>query len=110
MAISNTDDHLRNHSVILENKKIQLAPLYDVNPNPYGERLSLNIDNDDNLIDTSLLFNTYKYYNLTKEEAIFFYNDIVRKVNENWETIAKKYNINNNSINFMRPSFNLKLL
>ncbi len=110
MAISNTDDHLRNHSVILENKKIQLAPLYDVNPNPYGERLSLNIDNDDNLIDTSLLFNTYKYYNLTKEEAIYFYNDIVRKVNENWETIAKKYNINNNSINFMRPAFNLKLL
>lgn len=47
---------------------------------------------------------------LSLEEAIYFYNDIVKKVNENWESIAKKYNISNNSINFMRPAFNLKLI
>ena len=44
MAVSNTDDHLRNHGFILNDKGWNLSPLYDVNPVPYGDVLSLNID------------------------------------------------------------------
>ena len=43
MAISNTDDHLRNHAFLLENNGWRLSPLYDVNPVPYGDELSLNV-------------------------------------------------------------------
>ena len=42
MAISNTDDHLRNHGFLLTEKGWRLSPMYDVNPVPYGETLSLN--------------------------------------------------------------------
>ena len=35
IAISNTDDHLRNHGFILTDKGWCLSPLYDVNPVPY---------------------------------------------------------------------------
>ena len=43
MAVSNTDDHLRNHGFILTRTGWSLSPLFDVNPIPYGEYLSLNV-------------------------------------------------------------------
>lgn len=39
MAVSNTDDHLRNHAFILTKNGWKLSPLYDVNPNIYGDQL-----------------------------------------------------------------------
>lgn len=43
MAVSNTDDHLRNHGFLLANAGWRLAPLFDVNPVPSGDSLSLNV-------------------------------------------------------------------
>ena len=43
MAVTNTDDHLRNHAFILTDKGWILSPLYDVNPVPYGDELSLSL-------------------------------------------------------------------
>ena len=37
MAVSNTDDHFRNHGFILSHDGWELSPLYDVNPDIYGE-------------------------------------------------------------------------
>lgn len=108
MAISNTDDHLRNHSVIMDENGIRLSPLYDINPNRFGDRLSLNITLDDNIINVDNLFKTYMYYNLTKEEAINSYNEVVRIVNENWKNIARKYSITNSSIELMQTAFALE--
>ena len=48
------------------------------------------------------------YYNLTKEKAISFYNDIVSVVNNNWIKIAKKFGILSNQIEIMKPAFSLK--
>ena len=39
MSVSNTDDHFRNHGFILSNDGWELSPLYDVNPDIYGEYL-----------------------------------------------------------------------
>ena len=50
MAVTNTDDHLRNHAFILTNNGWILSPLYDVNPVPYGDELSLLADSEDNSI------------------------------------------------------------
>ena len=52
MAVSNTDDHLRNHAFIFTKNGWRLSPLYDVNPVPYGDELSLNVDEEDNSINT----------------------------------------------------------
>ena len=108
MAITNTDDHLRNHSIIIDKNGIGLSPLYDINPVPYGDRLSLKIDYQDNKIDYNNLMKTYKYYNITREEALCYYNEIVGIVNDNWKSIAIKYGITNNSISLMEPAFSLK--
>lgn len=108
MAISNTDDHLRNHGIIIDRSGLRLSPLYDINPIPYGDRLSLNITKDDNLIDTDNLLKTYMYYNLSKEEAINYYNEVLSIVNNNWMKIAKKYGISSSQIELIKPAFSLK--
>ena len=108
MAINNNDDHLRNHAMILDEKGLRLSPIYDINPSPYGNRLSINITMDDNLIDTDNLFKTYQYYNLNKLEALRYYNEIVTIINSNWKEIATRIGISNNSIELMKSAFKLK--
>ena len=70
MAVSNTDDHLRNHGFVLVQDGWSLSPLYDVNPDIYGDALSLNVDSDNNLIDFNLALSVAKVYGLTDVKAL----------------------------------------
>lgn len=108
MAVTNTDDHLRNHGFILTKTGWRLSPLYDVNPVPYGDELSLNVNDRDNSISLKNAVDAAPYYNLSKEDAMKIGNSIVEIVNSNWESLAKKYGISRNSIEYMRPAFGLK--
>ena len=65
MAVSNTDDHLRNHGFLLTPTGWRLAPLYDVNPDPAGNRLSLNVSEYDNTIDLALALEVADYFGLS---------------------------------------------
>ena len=69
MAVSNTDDHFRNHGFILEEKGWVLSPMYDVNPDIYGEFLSLNVDEDNSAIDFDLAIEAAPYYEISTEQA-----------------------------------------
>ena len=62
VAVSNCDDHLRNHGFILTSKGWILSPAYDLTPNPYGTGLKLNIDETDNSLSFDLLLSTSSYY------------------------------------------------
>ncbi len=105
MAISNTDDHLRNHAFILEKTGWRLSPLYDVNPVPYGDELSLNVSEDDNTISFELALENAFRFGLEREEAVDAVNSISEIVRENWEKLAAKYEISRTEIEFMRPAF-----
>lgn len=108
MAVSNTDDHFRNHGFILTNTGWRLSPLYDVNPTPYGDELSLNVNSSDNRISLDLAVDSAVYYNIDKTTARETANEIVKTVNANWERAAKQYGLSRNSIEYMRPAFGLK--
>lgn len=105
MAISNTDDHLRNHAFILEKTGWRLSPLYDVNPVPYGDELSLNVSEDDNTISFELALENAFRFGLEREEAVDAVNSISEIVRENWEKLAAKYEISRAEIESMRPAF-----
>ncbi|MCP3883526.1 MAG: HipA domain-containing protein, partial [Sulfitobacter sp.] len=47
VCASNTDDHLRNHGFLLKPNGWSLAPAYDMNPDPHGAGLKLNISESD---------------------------------------------------------------
>lgn len=105
MAVSNTDDHLRNHAFILKKNGWTLSPLYDVNPVPYGDELSLNVNEDDNRISIPLAIETAYRFNIDKKDAKEIANEITETVRNNWEKLAVKYNIPRGKIEDMRPAF-----
>ncbi len=105
MAISNTDDHLRNHGFILTKQGWELSPLYDVNPTPYGDELALNVNTEDNSISIDLAIESAHHFSLSVEEATELANNITTTVRDNWEKLATKYGLSRGAIEYMRPAF-----
>ena len=105
IAISNTDDHLRNHGFILTDKGWCLSPLYDVNPVPYGDNLSLNISSEDSTISVDLALETAQYYNIEENEAKQVTEQILTSVREHWKELAEKYGISRSNIEYMKWAF-----
>lgn len=105
MAVSNTDDHLRNHAFILKKNGWVLSPLYDVNPVPYGDELSLNVNEYDNRISIPLAIETAHRFGIKKEDAIRMADEITETVRKNWEKLAVKYRLSRGQIEDMRPAF-----
>ncbi len=105
MAVTNTDDHLRNHAFILTDKGWILSPLYDVNPVPYGDELSLNVNEEDNRINIALAVQTAVRFGLSKSDAEARAEEILKIVKENWEKTATGYGLTRKQIEEMRPAF-----
>lgn len=104
ILVSNTDDHLRNHGCILTPSGWRLSPAYDMNPNPYGTGLSLNISETDNALDISIAMNIFKYFKLTETEAVSILDKIISVVSE-WRSVAKVYEIRKEDIEEMKKAF-----
>lgn len=105
MAITNTDDHLRNHAFILESGGWVLSPLYDVNPVPYGDELSLNVDGEDNSININLAVQTAARFGISETQAQHYASEILEIVRDNWSKIAANYGLTRRQIEEMRPAF-----
>ena len=105
MAVSNTDDHLRNHGFILSAAGWRLSPLYDVNPVPYGDTLALNVSEGDNSISIRLAVETASHYGISKGEAEKMAEEITSVVRGNWEQLALEYGLSRGAIQQMRPAF-----
>lgn len=105
MAVTNTDDHLRNHAFILTDKGWILSPLYDVNPVPYGDELSLNVDEEDNSISIDLAVQTAVRFGISKSDAEVQAEEILKIVRDNWEKTAAGYGLTRRQIEEMRPAF-----
>lgn len=105
MAVTNTDDHLRNHAFILTDKGWILSPLFDVNPVPFGDELSLNVNEDDNRINVELAIKTAVKFGIKESEAEKYVEEILIKVRDNWEKLALYYKLTRSQIENMRPAF-----
>lgn len=104
IAISNTDDHLRNHGFILTKQGWVLSPAYDINPNPYGIELKLNISEEDNSLDFDLVLSVASYFRLTGKEAVQIIENIKSEVSK-WEETAIKYQISKLEREMMSAAF-----
>ena len=105
MAVTNTDDHLRNHAFILTEQGWILSPLYDVNPVPYGDELSLNVDEEDNSISIEHAISTAVRFGISETDAKDYAKNILAIVRENWEKTASCYGLSRRQIEEMRPAF-----
>ncbi len=107
MAVTNTDDHLRNHGFILTTKGWTLSPLYDVNPVPYGDELSLLVDDEDNRISIDLAIQTAQRFGISEKDASEYAGNILSIVKDNWERSAREYGLSRGQIDNMRPAFDI---
>ena len=62
IAITNGDDHLRNHGFLLKPQGWSLAPAYDINPNEFAAGLSLNISETSNDLDFALAMEVAPFF------------------------------------------------
>jgi serine/threonine-protein kinase HipA len=92
IAVSNTDDHLRNHGFILTDEGWILSPAYDINPSIDKDGLALNIDTDNNALDYNLAKSVGDYFRLNSSQMDDIINEVTTAVN-NWKAIAKKIGI-----------------
>ncbi len=104
IAISNTDDHLRNHGFILTNGGWILSPAYDLNPSVDKDGLALNIDMDNNALDFELAKNVGEFFRLHPKQM----ENIIREVTSSlsrWQIIADKIGISRAEQEVMRGAF-----
>jgi|TARA_B110001469_G_C9648277_1_gene329154 serine/threonine-protein kinase HipA len=106
IAISNTDDHLRNHGFILEKNGWRLSPAYDINPSIDKNELSLNIDTHNNTLDYELAKSVGEYFQLENNEMDCIINEVKKAVSK-WKEIAQQIGISRNEQELMKSAFNI---
>jgi serine/threonine-protein kinase HipA len=104
IAISNTDDHLRNHGFILTNDGWILSPAYDINPSIEKDGLALNIDTENNALDFELAKSVGGYFQLSDSSMDTILHEIKAAV-RSWEKIAQKIGISRSEMEMMASAF-----
>ena len=105
IAISNTDDHLRNHGFILTKEGWILSPAYDLNPSIEKDGLALNIDTDNNDLDFELAKSVGEYFRLNKEQMETIIQEVLQATS-NWKNIASEIGISRGEQELMVKAFN----
>jgi len=108
IAVSNTDDHLRNHGFLLTESGWTLSPMFDVNPNIYGNTLTLGVSENNSAMSFELVIDTAKYYEIGIHDARSTVTEIKNIVDENWRTIAADYGLNRDAVTRMEPAFEME--
>lgn len=105
IAISNTDDHLRNHGFIYHNKGWILSPAYDLNPVTPANGLHLNITDTDNRLDFNLALEVTDFFQLKKSAAETIKQEVLSSVSQ-WQNTANKIGISRQEQLMLAPAFN----
>lgn len=106
IAVSNTDDHLRNHGFIYSKGGWLLSPAYDINPVTPAGGLHLNINENDNSLNYELVMEVIDYFQLTKQDAFQIKNEVLESV-RNWESVATRVGLSRAEQQLMAPAFNV---
>jgi serine/threonine-protein kinase HipA len=106
IAVSNTDDHLRNHGFLLTNKGWKLSPAYDLNPIVGKQGLHLNITESDNALDYQLAFDVMEFFRLTQTEATQIYDQVLNAVKQ-WQQVAQRLGISRVEQMIKQEAFNI---
>ena len=92
IAVSNVDDHLRNHGFMWSKEGWILSPAYDINPVETGTGLHLNISDVDNALDWDLLKETAPFFRIETKLAEKIILEVKTAV-QSWEKEAKAIGI-----------------
>ena len=106
IALSNTDDHLRNHGFIYHNGGWLLSPAYDINPVTPANGLCLNITDNDNSLNYDLAMEVIEFFQLDMTQAQRIKNDVLASV-ARWQLVAGSIGISKGEQQQMESAFNI---
>jgi serine/threonine-protein kinase HipA len=106
IGVSNVDDHLRNHGFILQPDGWILSPAFDINPNPRGDGLKLNISESDNSQDITLAKEVAEYFRINSSTADKIIHETFGAI-ANWRKVASALSISMGEQNQMQNAFRL---
>lgn len=106
IAVSNADDHLRNHGFIYSNGGWLLSPAFDINPVTPATGLHLNITDDDNSLDYDLAMEGIDFFQLTQEKAKRVKDEVLSAVGK-WNGVATQVGLSRAEQQQMAPAFNV---
>lgn len=104
VAVSNSDDHLRNHGFLLSEEGWVLSPAYDLNPNEMARGLSLNISETSNDLDFDLVRSVTKDFRVDAQYADKLIAKIKKEVS-GWEKVAQSFGISRTERQRMARAF-----
>lgn len=106
IAISNCDDHLRNHGFLYTAKGWTLAPAFDLNPDEYGSGLSLCINESDNSLDYKLAREVAPFFGISGQQADSMISTVHQAVSQ-WSALASSYGIPHHEQNAIKTCFRI---
>ncbi len=106
IAVSNADDHLRNHGFLLTKNGWKLSPAYDLNPFVGKHGLHLNITDTDNALDYQLAFDVKDFFRLSQTQAVQIYDEVLNAVTQ-WQPVAKRLGISRAEQAMKESAFNV---
>lgn len=102
--IANTDNHLRNHGFLHDRgHKWQLAPAFDLNPNPDAIALSVGVGGEA-MAPIEPAVDHCEFFRLGRDEALEGLGAIYEVVSS-WRTVAQKYGLSVTDCELMAPAF-----
>ncbi len=106
IAVSNVDDHLRNHGFLFDGSGWRLSPAYDINPTAIANGLHLNINDQDNRLDYTLAFEVIDFFRLSDQEAEEIFVEVIAAVSQ-WRNLANQLGISRAEQERMKSAFNV---
>ena len=106
IAVSNSDDHLRNHGFVYQKSGWTLSPAYDINPVTPSNGLHLNITDNDNSLNYDLAMEVIDFFQLNENKAETIKKEVLASVRQ-WETVAGSIGISRNEQQLMSSAFNV---
>ncbi len=104
ITIRNTDDHLHNHGFLLTPSGWKLSPVYDLNPEPNGTALSLNISERENLLSIELALSVADYFRVKPGKAKKIIDEIMLVIGQ-WSKFATDAGLSKSEQDKMRDAF-----
>ncbi len=104
IAVSNCDDHLRNHGFLLTKHGWELSPAYDINPDEFGTGLKLNISEDDNSLSMELALSVASFFGISATQGKAIVTTVLKQVAQ-WPQLASELGISRSEQELMSPAF-----
>ena len=108
-AVSNLDDHPRNHAILARGRDWQLSPAFDLTPTPMiamdRRDLAMACGDEGRYANQKNLISQHGRFLLSKEDAVAILNKIVETARDSWRPVMKESGVSPIDCNIIESAF-----